>query len=168
MPAGAEFKAMRVEIEAAIIGVSGALLVWLASWLWTLHIERRTGTRIRSMLSMEIDENLQTLQGWWKRTNNSAFTSDSPMAGVQHVDAVRTLKLPIWSHRVWQATVQLVPMALNEAQYREVHRHHHSLDQLSALKKLDNQRPSSFEERVRTAVEEILKVGNPLRERADG
>jgi hypothetical protein len=166
MSAAGGFRAMRVEIEAAIIGVGGALLVWLASWLWSLHVDRRTGKRVRAMLSMEIDENLQNLREWWERTNASAFPSNHPMAGVQHADAVKRLELPIWSHRVWQATVQLVPIALDETKYREVHRHHQNLDQLSALKELDSQKLSVLEGRVRTAVEEILKAGNPLGKRA--
>jgi hypothetical protein len=55
---------MRVEIEAAIIGVVGALIVLLASWLWSWYVDRRTGKRVRATLSMEIDENLQDLRKW--------------------------------------------------------------------------------------------------------
>ena len=89
------------------------------------------------------------------------------MAGVQRVDAVKKFELPNWSHRVWQATAQLVPIALNEVKIRQVNRHHHKLDELSALRDLDNQRLSAFEKLVRGAVEEILRAGNPLNEGSD-
>lgn len=158
---------MRVEIEAAIIGVAGALMVLLANWLWSWYVNRRTGKRVCAMLSMEIDENLQDLREWWERTRDTNFPAGSPMAGVQHVDAVKKLELPIWSHRVWQATSPLVPIALNELKIREVHRHHHKLDELSALKEIDNQRLSVFEKLVRGAVEEILRAANPLNEGSD-
>ena len=64
---------MRVEIEAAIIGVAGALIVLLASWLWSWYVDRRTGKRVCAMLSMEIDENLQDVRKWWERTRDSNF-----------------------------------------------------------------------------------------------
>ena len=68
---------------------------------------------------------------------------------------------------MWQANAQLVPTALNEAKIREVHRYHRKLDELSALKELDNQKLSILEKLVRGAVEEILRAGNPLNEGSD-
>jgi len=115
---------------------------------------------------MEIEENLKSLPEWWDRTNASSFPPHHPMAGVQHVDAVKKLELPIWRHRVWEACVLLVPTALDEAQCGQIHCHHQNLDQLSSLKNLDNQKPSDLEARIRGGVERILEWGNPLKERA--
>ena len=154
---------MSLEVKAALIGVGGALLVWLVSWLWTLRVEGSTRKRARVMLSMEMEENLQKLSKWRQRTGESVTFSQSPLAGVQLADALRNLELPAWSHRVWEGAVQLVPIALDEEEIKQVHRFHQELDGLSQLKRRDDLKPSEMTRLVSPAVEELLKSGNPLK-----
>ena len=101
------------QVEAALIGVTGSLLVLSLNWLWSRYVEQRSRKRVRAMLRIEIDENLQGLSKWWHGTEAAVTFSRSPLAGVQQLDAAKKLPLPVRNHRVWQAALPLIPMSLD-------------------------------------------------------
>jgi hypothetical protein len=149
---------MRVEIEAAIIGVGGALLVLLASWLWNLYVERRTGKRVRAMLSLEIQDNLDTLQNFLKRVGQHVTLTESPLGNLQRNDAVRREDLPTGSHRIWEGATQSIPVALTTEQIKRVHVFHKELDDLTEAKRDPSSRAADLESRIAR----LLGDGNPL------
>jgi hypothetical protein len=156
---------MSPEVKAALIGVGGALLVWVASWLWTWHVDRRTRKNVRAMLGMEVEENLQALRVWQQRAREQVnFEQGHLMAGVQHVDAVRNLKFPAWSRRVWQEGMHLIPIALDEEEIRQVHRFHQKLDELAEIQAQNDPKQSRSElaKLVDQVVDDLLAGGNPL------
>ena len=158
---------MSSEVEAALIGVGGALLVWVASCLWSWQVDRRTRKNVRAMLGMEVDENLQALRGWQQRVREQVkFGQGHLMAGVQHVDAVRNVKFPAWSHRVWQEGMQLIPIALDDKKIRELHRFHQKLDELTEIQARDDAKRSRSEiaKLLDQVVDDLLAGGNPLSE----
>lgn len=152
---------MRVEIEAAVIAVGGALLVWIVSWVWSLHLDRRTGKRVRKMLYLEIDLNLQALSNWWAGTKPRTFAGD-PLASALQVDAIRRNNLPLWNQRIWQAVTAMVPVALNEMEIQSVFGLYRRLDQLSDSMQRENGQRSELYTTVKSIVEDTLSKGNPL------
>ena len=152
---------MSPEVKSALLGVSGALLVWIVSWLWSLHLDHRTGKRVRTMLSLEIDENLHNLTKWRESAKKSVTFSQGVLPDMQYGDALGMLDLPAWGHGRWQEGLQLIPIALDEEEIRHVHRFHQRLDEVSEFKKRNHLR-SEFEE-LGNLVDGILKSGNPLK-----
>jgi hypothetical protein len=152
---------MAVEVEAAIIGVGGALLVLLASWLWNLYVERRTGKRVRALLSLEIQDNLDTLQNFLKRVGQHVTFTESPLGNLQRNDAVRREDLPTGSHRIWEGATQFIPVALTVEQIKRVHSFHKELDHLMETKRDPSSKAGDLERRITR----LLRDGKPLKER---
>jgi predicted RNA binding protein YcfA (HicA-like mRNA interferase family) len=91
---------------------------------WSLHLGRKTGKRVRTMLRVEIGENLRALPAWWDQTNAGGSPSENKWANKQRQKDIRKLDLPAWSQGMWRAVVQvqLVPNALDEEKIKAVHR----------------------------------------------
>jgi hypothetical protein len=149
---------MAVEIEAAIIGVSGALLVWLTSWLWSLYVDHRTGKRVRAMLALEIQDNLDTLQNFLKRVGQHVTFTESPLGNLQRNDAMQKENLPTGSHRIWRGAIQFIPVALTVEEIKRVHSFHKELDQLTETKRDPSSKAADLESRITR----LLGDGNPL------
>jgi hypothetical protein len=161
---------MSVEIKAAMIGVRGALLVWIVSWWWSLHRDRRTGKRVHTMLSLEIDENLRALSEWrdevrkaksaseWRTKNVNNQNIDAQVEREMVTQAWLKLGVPNWIHRIWWESTQLVPIALDEQEIKEVHRLHRELEAISVRMKQEIPYDMS-------KVDEVISAGNTLSKR---
>jgi len=120
---------------AALAGALASTVAWLG---WTMFSDYRTRVRIRTMLRIELNDNLSALQ-------------------------MRIIPLPEWKFAAWDAITSSIPLALNEREIKSVHDLRRRLLRLCAMKQTPaeprSQWSAEFEDRVR----EILTEGNPLR-----
>ena len=117
---------------AALIGAAGGLVVWLLNWSWLLYSEHRIRTRIRTMLSIELEENLTMLRAFESAAQNHTNFKASPiLAKMQRRDQLTIAPLPTWKHAIWEGMAASVPRALHEQKIREVYQFHLDLDELN-------------------------------------
>jgi hypothetical protein len=154
-------------ILAAVIGAVGGFVVWLFSWFWTLYSERKIGTRIRTMLSLEIEENLTALRAFCSAAENRQTLTASHFAGMQRRDAFATAPLPTFKHGIWESLVASIPLALREREIPALHWFHFGLNELTRQKALSEGLLSSREWRdsFERQINELLQIGNPLKGR---
>ncbi len=151
------------ETKAALIGVTGALGVWVASQFVDLWRDRRTRKRTRTMLSEEIDGNLRRLKDWQQQAaKSSSFAAGHPMANVQLGGALLQLALPVWVGQRWLNSTELIPVALNPEKIKRVQAFHDRLEALTKLQKQDVPALSKKVSDVKSEVSAILSEGNPL------
>src|SRR5438105_4051934 len=97
-------------LKAAWIGAVAGFVVWFFSWLWTLWTDHRARNRIRSMIRVEIDDNLALLRRFIEAVDARVNFTASPMARMQRGDALSTEPLPTFSHRIWEDLTPSVPI----------------------------------------------------------
>jgi hypothetical protein len=149
-------------LKAAWIGAVAGFVVWFFSWLWRLWTDRRARNRIRSMIRIEIDDNLDALHLFLEAVDRRVSFTSSPLARMQRGDALSALDLPMFSHRIWEALTASVPVGLNETEIQKVHRFHAKLDELARLKGLSHDTQSQWHREVDTLIDAIVSLGNPL------
>ena len=152
-------------ILAALIGAVAGFVVGLFNWLWTLYSEHNVRTRIRTMLSLEIEENLTALRAFRSAAENRETLTAPHFAGMQRRDAFTTAPLPTFKHAIWEGLVASIPLALGEKEIPVVHRIHFGLDELTRLKTFSAGLSSSREWRdnFEHQINALLQTGNPLK-----
>jgi len=126
--------------------------------------QRATG--LRTMISMEIDENLAKLREFSKAVNGRiAFPPESSIAIVQRSDALRSQPLPSVSRRYWETTpTPSIAEALSSAEIEGVHQFYAQLDELARLKtdKSEYPRRSEWRKAFEPVMQGLIERGNPL------
>jgi hypothetical protein len=151
-------------ILAAVIGAAAGFVIGLLNWFWTLFSEHRARTRIRTMLSLELDTNLAALGRFYSgATDRETLTTQ--MSTMQRRDHLTTAPLPTWSHRIWESLVTSIPLALKPQEIQAVYAVHCSLDELTKLKASSDGLHSGREWRdtFEALITSLLNAGNPIR-----
>ena len=139
------------------------LVLSLVNLLWVLSKELRTRKSIRTMICVEIEENLARLNEFRSNTENASTFSKSPLSEVQKNDALRLNALSTLGHSVWRSLTTSIPTALNPNQIRSVYRFHARLDELAVLKERHNAAPSEHAAAIKEALTRLIEDGNPLK-----
>jgi len=147
---------------AAVIGAAGGFVVWLFNWLWLLYSERKIRTRIRTMLSIELEHNLTALRAFSPSAQNSATFTAAMLPGR---DQLAIAPLPSWKHGIWDCLLASIPLALREQEIRNVHQFHLDLDELTKLKMSSAGVASGHEwfDNFEARINALLLRGNPLK-----
>jgi hypothetical protein len=150
-------------LTAAVIGLVGGFVIWLLNWLWTLYTECRARNRVRTMISIEVAENLNRLRHFWDTARGRAqFPEGSIQAEIGVGDALATIPLPPWSHRMWESLTALIPSALREDEITNIHLVHTQLDNLTKLQGIDRESRSGWAVAFKQIVKELIEKGNPI------
>jgi hypothetical protein len=152
-------------ILAAVIGAVAGFVVWLFNWFWTLFSERKSRIRIRTMLSIELEENLTALRSFYATAQSQATLTATPLAKMQQRDYLTTADLPAWNHAFWNGLVTSVPFALRPHEIRAVYGIHCGLDELSRLRASSAGLNSGLEWRdaFEDLIKRLLEAGNPVK-----
>jgi len=145
---------------AAWIGVA-VFVVSVLNLAWILSKEYRTRRNLRTMICIEIEDNLARLKQFWSSAESASTFSRSPLSTLQKNDAFRFNPLPILGHRIWESLTASIPVALGADKIRKVHYFHAELDEISKLKEGDDT-PSKHAAHLREAIERVIQNGNPL------
>jgi hypothetical protein len=150
---------------AALIGAAGGSVVWLCNWLWLPYSERKLSNRIRTMLSIELEENLIALRAFSSSAQDHVTLTAPHIAKLQRGDQFATAALPPWKRDIWTGLLASLPLALQEDDIRAVHQCYFELDELTKLKASSRGVSSGHEwfEAFDVKVHSLLQRGNPLR-----
>jgi hypothetical protein len=84
------------------------------------------------------------------------------MANMQRWDALVTVPLPTFSHRIWEGLTSTIPVGLNENEIRDVHRFHARLDELIRFKGISADPRSQWCKKVEGVINGLIEKGNPI------
>ncbi|MGR3309264.1 MAG: hypothetical protein ACUZ77_00670 [Candidatus Brocadiales bacterium] len=127
----------------AIIGVVriiiGTILGFGLNEITRLFREKRTEKKqaqaVRTLLSLEIDQNLALLRDFLGKVKHVDMSKEKPVPRPL-IMAQRLIELPLpcWSHKMWESQMPLLATALNEEEIRQVHLHHSKLDTITDIR----------------------------------
>ena len=150
-------------LKAAWIGAVAGFVVWFFSWLWSLWTDRRARNRIRTMVSLEIEDILRVLREFNETVEASVtLRGAAHMANMQRGDALSSVPLPPLSHRIWETLTASIPLGLSENEIRQVHHFHLQLDELVRLKGISRDPRSVWHRNVDAVLNGLLTAGNPI------
>ena len=129
-------------MSEAIFGVIGTIIgtIWgfvLSEWA-TRQREERTEKRqagaIRTMLRLEISQNLASLRDFWGKVNQVDESEQDPdLARLRLARRMIESPLPHWSHRMWESQMSLLTIGLSEEEIKQVHDLHNRLDAITRV-----------------------------------
>lgn len=125
-----------VETIFTIIGtILGFALNEIATRLREGRTEKRQIRAVRTMLSLEIDQNFALLRDFWSKVNQVDESEQDPdLARLRLARRLIELPLPHWSHKIWESQMPLLATALREEEIRQVHELHNRLDTITAIR----------------------------------
>jgi hypothetical protein len=157
---------MDPNLKTPLVGAGTALFVLFFNWCWTLYTQHRTKNRIRTMIRLELDDNIKRLRAFMDEAETSVrFSSESAMSGMQRADALMANKLPSWNHRIWDSLTQSIPLALKPREIEFVYSLYNELDELTRMKTEEYKIGDSLYDWSTSFMEKvsaILEAGNPL------
>lgn len=129
---------MDAEIWGIIGTVVGTMLGFtlneVAVWRRERSEKKEQAKKVRLMVTLEIDRNLDLLQEFWEVVNQEDLTKKSEtQAYIQLAEQFAVSPLPHWSHAIWQSEIPMLPLALNEKEVRAVHRLYTNFDMIESI-----------------------------------
>ena len=129
---------IRAAIYTALIGVVGIFVGILLSFgleiIRTGFRERKTRRRVRALLRLEIEDNLEQLgQIWSTIVSEQPSTTKADFEVPPQVLALIQLPLPVWSHKIWESHLPLVAASLAEHEIGQMHLLHTRLDAITTI-----------------------------------
>lgn len=118
-----------------MIGAGSVLLSWGVSSLATFCSNRRRNKRIRSMLYLEMQLNLNLLNSYMEFVDEN---SKSVASGI----VMHKYMPQVWRHRVWESLTESIPLALNPTEIRDTFLFHQRFDELDLLRANGKDLPS--------------------------
>jgi hypothetical protein len=151
-------------VIGTIIGtIIGAILGFRLSERATRQREERTEKRqagaIRTLLRLEIDQNLALLRDFWSEVNQVDESEEDPdLARLRLARRMVGLPVPHWCHTMWKSQTPLLVVALSEEEIKQVHNLHIGLDAIAAIHSKLSALESEQREELRAARNETGMV----------
>lgn len=101
--------------------------------------ERRQIKSVRSLISLEIDQNLKSLEDLWNRVNEDNIKEkDNENLNSTYIKINLSRKLigfplPNWKHKMWEDQTALLAISLSEEKIKKIYNIHSSLDDLKSI-----------------------------------
>ncbi|TMS41421.1 MAG: hypothetical protein FGO69_08440 [Methanobacterium sp.] len=174
---------------AIILGFSGVVIGFilneLNSFLKEKKKEKKLTKNIRTLISLEISQNLELLNKLLENFGNIDREKNPTEHFINFDLAQRLINLPLppWRHIRWDSQTIELASALNEYEINRIANFYNDLDALNSIqsklhdlenkykppKEIPEQRDPVFQKKAvdyfkkyRTITEEIIKKGNPL------
>jgi hypothetical protein len=127
-------------MTATVFGLVGVLLGVILGFLLTEfgaqrqqeQSEERQRHSVRTILSLEVEENLRLLWFYWGTVKKLPDGADGD--AITRSRRLSQVPMPGWSHRAWESLVGSLAVALSAQEIRYVHIHHSRLDQITAIR----------------------------------
>ncbi len=120
---------------------------------------------LRTMISIEIDENLTKVKGFAEAVSRRVNLTGSPIALAQRTSALQSEPLPSFDRRSWERTpTPDLAEALSPTEIERVHHFYSRLDELARLRNEKNKysKRSEWRKAFEPILQALLERGNPL------
>lgn len=150
--------------------ILGYMLSEVSSWMRDRRYRKRQARAVRTLISLEVDYNLELLRELRLRVNNIAVEriasySRPELVAKALTKLTRISPPPLWTADLWKSHTHLVSTALHENEILAVYNVHHQISVLSAIldrasqEEVDPLQAHRFEELLNN----LLTTGNPLK-----
>jgi hypothetical protein len=122
-----------MEIAAVILGVIlGFGLGEFSAYRREKQVQKKLIRSVRTMVSLEIEENLRLLWQFWESVRD--LPDDVDGDALVYSQMLIRAPLPGWSHTAWESQMPSLAVALAAREIRHVHIHHNRLERLTAIR----------------------------------
>lgn|SRR6185295_5659648 len=153
-------------LTGAWIGAVAGLVLWILNTSWLVYSEHRKAKRVRTMIKVEINDNLEHLGAFIALIERTArgHAPGSTLHIIARHDALRHFRLQPWNRRVWNSLTESIPLALNPHEIETVYFWYNQLEELA---RIEEQRTAFASEAewattFETLIQQILASGSPL------
>jgi hypothetical protein len=127
--------------------------------------EREFAESVRTMLSVEIDDNVKALERFDAGIDLQLVFSETPVRkGMDRPQVLGVTQLPLWKHEYWRTLTASIPVALSPDEIRKCHEHHSLLDELTTIKGTPRSGTSTWHNVMEQKMSDLKEIGNPLRQ----
>lgn len=121
--------------------------------------------RVRTMLSVEIEDNVKALERFDAGIDLQPVFSDPPVRkGIDRPEVLSVTQLPSWKHEYWRTLTTSIPLALSPDEIHKCHEHHSLLDELTVIKGTSRNKISTWHNVMEQKMNDLKKKGNPLQQ----
>ena len=128
-----------------IIGVFGIffgfILSEIGNWIHEKSKEKKQSESVRTIISLEIEQNLSLLENFWKKLNN--FTKEEKDEDIEDKDSIPTklayrfIEMPKlnWNHKFVDSQLSFMSLAFNKDEINKIMNFHSQLDAIAEIQK---------------------------------
>lgn len=121
-----EKRKMRQAMIVIIGVIIGVLLDEIFIGVREKRKEKKQSKSVRTLISLEIDQNLSSLTEFWNKLTNG-------ISSLAFRDQFVKMSIPNWSHNVWKSQTSFMPTALNEDEIKEIWNFHNQLNSITDI-----------------------------------
>lgn len=133
-------------MEAALVAfgvILGTVMSELSFWLREWRTDKRAAKRVRTMINVEIAQNLDLARDYLESLTKDFVDSGTPPGyresepdDISYVHAWRLVSLPLppWRSVLWESQLSELTTALSEKQIMQCHRHYGHVDTVAAVR----------------------------------
>lgn len=134
-------------MEAALIAfggiILGASIAEILTWWRERRTDRKAAKRVRTMINVEIAQNLDLARDYFDSLMKVYVDDDVPPGyqepmpdnmSIVYVWRLVSLPLPPWRSAMWESQLSELTTALSESQIMQCHRHYGHIDTVTAVK----------------------------------
>ena len=159
-----------VAVFASVLGsvVGGLFTMWAVTRSHKLERAAQTEheseitKRVRTMLSLEIDDNYAALERFDAGINEAILFQNSSPQPKERAQQLSDVVLPFWKHEYWEGLTDSIPLALSPDEIRACHEFHSSLKELTRLKGLSRSPQGAWQDAMEQAINRLKGIKNPL------
>jgi len=132
-----------------IIGVIGSIICVLIgflfseirNWIHEKSKEKKQSESVRTIISLEIEQNLSLLENFWKKLNN--FIKEEKDEDIEDKDSIPTrlayrfIEMPKlnWNHKFVDSQLSFMSLAFNKDEINKIMNFHSQLDAIAEIQK---------------------------------
>lgn len=124
--------------------------------------ERQTSDRVRTMLSLEIDDNYRAFEKYDAGIDERTLYLNSPRQPKERAQQLSDIPLPEWRHEYWEGLTALIPLALSSDEIRKCHDFHSRLKELTRLSGFSREPQGNWHLSMEQEIARLKELKNPL------
>jgi nitrogen fixation-related uncharacterized protein len=155
-----------VAILASVVG--GLFTMWavtrshqLERTSQTEH-EKQTSERVRTMLSLEIEQNLAAFEKYDAGIDERILFQNSRLQPKERAQQLSDIPLPEWKHDYWEGLTAQIPTALTPDEIRKCHEFHSRLKELTRLCNFSRTPQGTWHQCMEQEIANLKGLKNPL------
>jgi len=125
--------------------------------------QHQLSERIRTMLSLEIDQNYAAFEKYEAGIDERTLFQNSPRQPKERAQQLSETPLPEWKHDYWDGLTASIPSALTPDEIRRCHEFHSRLEELTRLREFSRAPQGNWHHVMEQEITRIKQLKNPLR-----
>jgi hypothetical protein len=155
-----------VAILASVVG--GLFTMWAVTRSHQLERasqiehEKQTSEGVRTMLSLEIDQNRAALEKYDAGIDERILFQNSRLQSKERAQQLSDMPLPEWNREYWDALTAQIPSALTPDEIRKCHEFHLRLKELTRLCSFSRNAQGTWHHCMEQEIAKLKELKNPL------